>query len=91
MVPLEANAYGKPVIAVNEGGPLESQVDGQTGYLVPSEPQAFAQAMARLAADEKLVRTMGRAARENARQYDWSHFVNKIDTVLEKIVAGLRL
>jgi len=88
IVPLEANAYGKPVIATNCGGPRESQVNEQTGYLVPSEPKAFSQAMARLAADEHLVRTIGRAARDSARQYDWSHFVNRIDAVVEEIVKA---
>jgi len=90
MVPLEANTYGKPVIATNLGGPRESQVDGKTGFLVSLEPGAFAQAMARLVADEKLVRIMGHAARENARQYDWSHFVDRIDLVLEKLVGSVR-
>jgi glycosyltransferase involved in cell wall biosynthesis len=72
------------------GGPRESQVDGKTGFLVSLEPGAFAQAMARLVADEKLVRIMGHAARENARQYDWSHFVDRIDLVLEKLVGSVR-
>lgn len=90
LVPVEANAFGKPVIAVDKGGPKESQVNGKTGYLVPPEPGAFAQAMARLARDEQLVRTMGRVARQNARQYDWSHFVDRIDLVLEKLVGSVR-
>jgi len=85
IVPIEANAYAKPVIAVNRGGPAESQVDGQTGFLVPAEPEAFARAMAVLAADEHLARTMGRAGRERVRRYDWSHFVRRIDDVVEEV------
>jgi len=46
MVPVEAQACGRPVIALAEGGALESVVDGVTGILV-KEPtiEAFAAAM----------------------------------------------
>jgi glycosyltransferase involved in cell wall biosynthesis len=88
IVPIEVNAYAKPVIAVNRGGPTESQADGQTGFLVPAEPEAFARAMAVLAADEQLARTMGRAGRKRARRYDWSHFVNRIDDVVEEMAKS---
>jgi alpha-1,3/alpha-1,6-mannosyltransferase len=39
---------GLPVIAVNNGGPKESVVDGSTGYLVESNPDAFAAAMEKI-------------------------------------------
>jgi glycosyltransferase involved in cell wall biosynthesis len=47
MVPVEAQACGRPVIALAAGGALESVVHGSTGVLVP-EPSAdaFADAMA---------------------------------------------
>jgi glycosyltransferase involved in cell wall biosynthesis len=35
MVPVEAQACGTPVVALNEGGAAESVVDGTTGILVP--------------------------------------------------------
>jgi len=46
MVPVEAQACGRPVIALAEGGALESVVDGVTGIMV-KEPtvEAFANAM----------------------------------------------
>ena len=34
LVPLEAMAAGKPVIAVNRGGPLETVVHQKTGFLM---------------------------------------------------------
>src|SRR5262249_23306279 len=34
-VVLEAQALGRPVIATNHGGPMETVVDGETGWLVP--------------------------------------------------------
>ncbi len=35
IVPLEAMLAGVPVLAVNSGGPLETIVDGETGWLRP--------------------------------------------------------
>lgn len=83
IVPLEANAYGKPVIATNRGGPRESQLHGETGLLIEGGPEAFAGAMAQLAGNEELVRRMGQAARENARRFDWGEFAGRVDTVIE--------
>jgi len=37
IVPVEAMASGKPVIAVAEGGPLETIQDSRTGWLVPPD------------------------------------------------------
>ncbi len=46
MVPVEAQACGRPVIALAEGGALESVVDGVTGILVrEASVSAFADAM----------------------------------------------
>jgi alpha-1,3/alpha-1,6-mannosyltransferase len=42
IVPLEAMAASRPVIAVNNGGPLESIVDGHTGFLRPAQAQVCA-------------------------------------------------
>ncbi|MCL4366864.1 glycosyltransferase [Patescibacteria group bacterium] len=33
LTPIEAESFGKPVIAFGQGGALESVIDGQTGYL----------------------------------------------------------
>jgi alpha-1,3/alpha-1,6-mannosyltransferase len=51
MVPLEAMAAQRPVVACASGGPLESIVDGETGALCPPTPAAFAHAAARLLLD----------------------------------------
>lgn len=46
MVPVEAQACGRPVVALGEGGAAESVVDGQTGILVRDRSaEAFASAM----------------------------------------------
>jgi glycogen synthase len=49
IVPLEAMAAARPVVACSSGGPLESVVDGETGFLCDPTPSAFAAAMHKLA------------------------------------------
>merc|ERR1712083_519190 len=45
IVPIEAMYNELPVIAVNDGGPLETVVDGKTGFLRKPDPKEFAEAM----------------------------------------------
>ncbi|KAL9184389.1 hypothetical protein ACHAXT_002475 [Thalassiosira profunda] len=42
IVPLEAMDAGLPVVAIRSGGPMETVVDGKTGYLVEYTPFGFA-------------------------------------------------
>jgi hypothetical protein len=43
IVPIEAMFCGLPVVAVNDGGPTETVVDGSTGFLCKPEPESFAE------------------------------------------------
>ncbi len=45
IVPIETMAAATPVIACDSGGPKESVVDQETGYLQHPTPEAFAEAM----------------------------------------------
>jgi glycosyltransferase involved in cell wall biosynthesis len=46
IVPLEAQACGRPVVALARGGALETVLPGETGILVSeSSPEAFADGM----------------------------------------------
>ena len=88
LVPLEAMACGKPVIAVDRGGPRETVVDGMTGYLRPDEPAAFARSIHELAlmADEDLD-AMAARARARALDFPWSGFVERIDEHTDELAA----
>ena len=48
IVPLEAMAAGRPVVACSSGGPKESVLPGVTGFLCDPTPGHFAQAMGQL-------------------------------------------
>ena len=64
LVPLEAMAYGKPVVACNSGGPTESIADGSTGFLCEPTPINFAVAMTTLLSDPERTAKVGLAARQ---------------------------
>ena len=48
IVPLEARAAARPVVACDSGGPRESVLHGSTGFLCRPDPVAVAAAMAQL-------------------------------------------
>ncbi len=79
MVPLEAMAYAKPVIAVNRGGSVETVIHGQNGFLSEPKAENFADYMLKLAADPELARLMGENGRRRVARYDWKYFVKTID------------
>lgn len=67
IVPVEAMARGLPVLAVNQGGPCETVIDGVTGALRPQEAEAFAEVMAQWAANPEQAAALGLAGWERAR------------------------
>jgi phosphatidylinositol alpha 1,6-mannosyltransferase len=68
----EAAASGLPVVAPAAGGPLDLVEDGLTGYLVPPGDQdAFAAAVARLAADPQARTAFGAAGRRKVLSRSW--------------------
>ncbi len=56
IVPVEAMWLGCVVIACNSGGPLESIVDGQTGFLREPKADIWAEMMIKLAKNKKDLR-----------------------------------
>jgi glycosyltransferase involved in cell wall biosynthesis len=79
LVPLEGMACAKPVIAVAQGGPLETVVHGETGFLCPPEPEAFSRAMQEMVEKPEMVQAMGVAGRSRAAMFSWESFVSRID------------
>lgn len=67
LTPMEAQAAGKPVVAVGTGGVLETVADGETGLLVPpKDAEAMAGALLALLRDPARRARMGRAGRARA-------------------------
>ncbi|XP_057853789.2 uncharacterized protein LOC131063849 [Cryptomeria japonica] len=68
IVPLEAMAAQKPVIACNSGGPLESIIHNTTGFLCEPTPQNFSSAMLMLLNDPDMAKTMGLEAKIHVKK-----------------------
>ncbi|MFF8637947.1 glycosyltransferase [Streptomyces pilosus] len=73
IVPLEAMACGRPVVASAVGGQLDTVADPGTGRLVPAgDPEALARAVAALLADPAARAACGAAGRRRVlSRYGW--------------------
>jgi glycosyltransferase involved in cell wall biosynthesis len=80
MVPVEAQACGRPVVAQAEGGALESVIDGESGILVHEPtPSAFADALRRAAT----ARWDTGAIRRNAERFSIPRFTHEIERAIQ--------
>ena len=80
LTPLEAMASGKPVVAVNEGGFMET-VTQATGVLVRPDVEAIIEALSVIGADPKKFRN---ACIARAKDFEISHFAE----LLKRAVVG---
>jgi alpha-1,3/alpha-1,6-mannosyltransferase len=91
LVPLEAMAMGRPVVAANLGGPTETVVDGLTGFLCPPSAEAFADALSTLVSRADIAQAFGSAAREHVgRHFSLDVFGQELWNVVEPLVGGER-
>jgi glycosyltransferase involved in cell wall biosynthesis len=82
---MEAMSHARPIVTTNVGGIPDVIHDGETGLLVPEKnPQALADAIARVLCDEQLARRLGAAARDGIQaQVDWEKSVDEIVRIYE--------
>lgn len=75
---------GRPVIAVNSGGPTETVLHKATGFLCENSVSSFASAMAELAGSIELAQKMGRQAQAHAiSSFSFNKFTSSLnDTVV---------
>ena len=89
LVPLEAMAAGRPVVAVNRGGPTETIVHGQTGWLVDPRPESFADALARVLSDPITAHRMGQAGWTHVRtHFSRPAFGARLESSLRALIAA---
>jgi glycosyltransferase involved in cell wall biosynthesis len=79
MTPIEAMAAGKPVIAVKEGGYLESVVDGVTGMLVEADVESIVEAVGIISKEPEVYKD---ASMKKANIFDKSVFIKKMKDVI---------
>ena len=81
IVPLEAQACGRPVVAYARGGAIETVVSGETGFLVDDpSPAAFAEAIQR-AMDHEFDATV---IRRHAERFGRARFGDQIEAVVRE-------
>jgi glycosyltransferase involved in cell wall biosynthesis len=88
LVVIEAMASGKPVVATAPGGPSETVVDGETGFLVPpSDASAMVQALEVLLADPQRRVSMGDAGRRRAcEMFSLPRYVTEFEELYETVL-----
>lgn len=87
IVPLEAMASSRPVIAVNSGGPIESVLSGSTGFLCEPTAAAFAEAYEELR-DGKKAAKMGVAARQHVvSKFSRASFGASLNSQVQQLAA----
>ncbi|GAA4892980.1 glycosyltransferase [Actinomycetospora straminea] len=90
LVPLEAMACARPVVAAAVGGLADTVVDGVTGHHVPAgDPAAVAAALDRLRGAPRRARALGRAGRRRAEaEYGWDRVAAAHEHVYGEVIAG---
>jgi glycosyltransferase involved in cell wall biosynthesis len=85
IVPVEAQACGRPVVALGRGGALETVVDGETGvYFHEPTPAALAAALERvttLTVDEARLRA-------NAERFSRDQHMEQMRALIDETVAA---
>ncbi|MDP9393879.1 MAG: glycosyltransferase [Actinomycetota bacterium] len=87
IVPLEAMACRRPVVASAVGGLVDTVADGVTGYLVPPrDPEGLAAVLRRMLANPFALEALGRAGIERARsRYAWERIARETATVYQHV------
>jgi glycosyltransferase involved in cell wall biosynthesis len=85
IVPVEAQACGRPVVALARGGALETVLEGETGVLVPDATgEAFAAGLERLAN----TRLDPRRMRAHALRFSRELHIERMKQVIDETLAA---
>jgi len=92
IVPLEAMACGRPVVAATVGGLIDTVVDGVTGiHVPPRDPERIAAALGELLPDADRLADYGKAGRARVEsRYSWARIAADTESVYERLLARLQ-
>ncbi|KAF7512183.1 hypothetical protein GJ744_002345 [Endocarpon pusillum] len=94
IVPVEAMQYGVPVLASNTGGPLETVLDGKTGWLRDvKDVGAWTDVMSQVVndADEAEIQMMGQAGKERVQsEFSRMKMSHTLEDQIEEMIRGRR-
>ena len=86
IVPIEAMAAGVPVIAANEGGPKETIINGQTGFLVEADESKIAEKINQLKHSD-IRMGMSENARNRAKKFTWDRVAKETIKIFQAILS----
>lgn len=94
IVPVEAMQHGVPVLAANTGGPLETVLDGKTGWLRDvQDVNAWTDVMRRVMDDEnaKELSIMGQNGKQRVRtEFSRSKMSERLDGEIQEMMQSRR-
>lgn len=77
------------VIASNSGGPRETIIDEETGFLVKENAGSFAEKMAELIKDKRKAEAMGNAGRKRAESvFAMDNFIVQLESLIHKVLSN---
>jgi len=84
---VEAQSFGKPVVALNIGAHPEVVADGASGFLVENM-EGLEQAVLVLAADGSLRSLLGQAAIRQAEHFKWEDALVAYEHLISEVIRG---
>lgn len=88
IVLLEAMAAGKPVIAGNAEGYIETLQNGEYGVIVnPQDEDALARAIVELYFKEDMRRELAEKGKAYAQNFDWQKLIKRLAEIYENLLA----
>lgn len=88
IVPIESMYLNKPVIACNSGGPMETIINEQTGFLCESDEHHFVNAIVKLVKDPRSGEKMGELGRKRVQQrFSFEAFTEKLNSIITDLMT----
>ncbi len=86
LVPIESMMHGTPVIAHKSGGPLETIIDGKTGFLYENESDLTACLEKIINLNNEQYAEMQKASQVQAKEFDISKSVARLEETLSEVL-----
>lgn len=87
--PLEGMYMRRPVVAVNSGGPLETVIDGKTGFLCDPTADSFSEKMLYLVQNPSKGEEMGQLGHGRVEQrFSFEAFTQKLDAIVGDLASA---
>lgn len=91
ITPVEAMYARAPVIAANNGGPVETVLHEVTGLLLSPTPETWRDGIASIVTDKLDKIKMGEAGRQHAKdKFSLQAFADQLEDILDELVSGGR-